>query len=325
MRIVFMGTPAFAVPSLEALLRSGHQVVGVVTQPDKPRGHGQALSPSPVKQICMRVGVPVLQPTKMKDPDFLDALRAWQPDVIAVTAFGRILPPVILELPPRGCVNVHASLLPKYRGAAPIQWAVINGEQETGITTILMDPGMDTGPMLLQERVQIHPEETAGELAVRLAQVGARLLIKTVAELEAGRLTPTAQDHAGATLAPMLKKEDGWLDWTRPAHEIVNRVRGLTPWPGAYTYAGGERWMIRRAHVVEQAELAGPPGTVVQVLKDRLMVVAGQGLVAILELQPENSRRMSVREYQAGHRLSTGLVLTGPERVEGIKESGCQH
>lgn len=212
MRIVFMGTPEFAVPSLEALLASPHQVVGVVTQPDRPKGRGQDVVDSPIKQICLREHIPFLQPTKMKDPAFLEALRAWQPDIITVTAFGRILPPAVLNLPPNGCVNVHGSLLPKYRGAGPVQWAIIRGEQETGITTMLMDEGMDTGAMLLQEAIPIEPDDTAGTLAPRLAKIGGRLLVETLRQLEAGTLIPRQQDHAQATMAPILKKKTArWI------------------------------------------------------------------------------------------------------------------
>lgn len=252
MRIVFMGTPEFSVPSLNALLRSGHAVVGVVTQPDRPKGRGQELAASPIKQLALAHKIPILQPLKMKDPAFLESLSAWKPDLIAVTAFGRILPKVVLDLPPKGCINVHASLLPKYRGAGPIQWAIIKGERETGITTMLMDEGMDTGAMLLQERVSIEPDETAGTLSVKLAEIGGRLLITTLEHLEKGSLAPTAQDHGCATMAPLLKKEDGLLDWTQSAADLANRVRGLTPWPGAYTFAGEERWAIWRAAAMEQ-------------------------------------------------------------------------
>src|SRR5712692_1578746 len=251
LRIVFMGTPEFAVPSLQALLDADPgtvgRVVGVVTQPDRPKGRGQQLAPPPIKVLAQQAGLPILQPVKMKDPDFLDALRGWTPDVIAVTAFGRILPPVVLDLPPLGCVNVHGSLLPKYRGAAPIQWAIINGETETGITTMLMDPGLDTGPMLMRAIIPIHPTDTAGDLAARLAPVGGRLLVETLAGLKNGTLRPTPQDHAKATLAPLLKKDDGMLNWKDAATALSNRIRGLTPWPGAYTYYGEERWQIWRA------------------------------------------------------------------------------
>jgi methionyl-tRNA formyltransferase len=309
MRIVFMGTPEFAVPSLEALLKSNDLVVGIVTQPDRPKGRGQVLTPSPVKLIAQRESIPFLQPTKMKDPDFLAALAAWKPDLIAVAAFGRILPPAILSLPPKGCVNVHGSLLPKYRGAGPIQWAIINGETETGITTMLMDEGMDTGAMLLQGKIPIAPDDTAESLSPRLAELGGRLLVETIAKLKAGTLVPRPQDHGQSTLAPLLKKEDGAIDWTLPSITIANRIRGLTPWPGAYTFFNGERWVITRAiSTNETASLV--PGQVETVLKEAIRVATGQGVLEIRELQPANSRRMSVTQYLAGHPIRVGMQLS---------------
>jgi methionyl-tRNA formyltransferase len=310
MRIVFMGTPDFAVPSLEALLKSDDQVVGVVTQPDRPKGRGQSLTSSLIKLIAEREKLPLLQPTKMKDPGFLDALRAWKPDLITVAAFGRILPPVILNLPPKGCINVHGSLLPKYRGAGPIQWAIINGETETGITTMLMDEGMDTGAMLLQKRLTITPEDTAGTLSPRLAELGGRLLIETLAQLRAGTLVSHQQDHSQATLAPLLKKEDGVIDWTKSATEIANRIRGLSPWPGAYTFAGEERWMIWRAAAAPEIASASP-GRVIAVAKETIHVATGRGVLALMELQPANGRRMSVAQYLAGHPVAVGSQLGG--------------
>ena len=303
-----MGTPDFAVPSLEALLKSEDQVVGVVTQPDRPKGRGQEVLPSSVKVVCQREGIPVLQPLKMKAPEFLEALQKWNPDIIAVAAFGRILPPAILTLPPRGCINVHGSLLPKYRGAGPVQWAIIRGERETGITTMLMDEGMDTGAMLLQESVVIQPDDTAGTLAPRLAEVGGRLLVETLRQLKAGTLTPHPQAHSLATLAPLLKKEDGLIDWTLPARDIVNRVRGLSPWPGAYTYMNGERWILWRVATSEDSQ-SQIPGTVTKVTKDGIDVAAGSGTLHILEIQPSNGRRMTMVQYLAGHRLAEGISL----------------
>jgi len=308
MRIVFMGTPAFAVPSLDGLLKSDDGVVGVVTQPDRPKGRGQEVAVSPIKLICRRENLPVLQPLKMKDPTFLDALRAWQPDLIAVAAFGRILPPAILSMPPRGCINVHGSLLPKFRGAGPIQWAIITGEAETGITTMLMDEGMDTGAMLLQEKMPILSDDTAGSLSIRLAEVGGRLLVETIKRLKSGTLTPTPQDHTKATLAPMLKKEDGIIDWTRSAQEIERRIRGMSPWPGAFTFAGEERWTIWRALVKELPQEA-LPGHVMAATKEGIAVATGQGVLLITELQPANSRRMAAAQYLAGHKISSGMRL----------------
>jgi methionyl-tRNA formyltransferase len=309
MRTVFMGTPEFAVPSLEALLKSGEPVVGIVTQPDRPKGRGQQLSHSPVKIIALREQIPLLQPTKMKDAAFLADLSSWQPDVIAVAAFGRILPPAILSLPPRGCINVHGSLLPKYRGAGPIQWAIINGETETGITTILMDEGMDTGAMLLQEKMAIGPEDTAGTLSSRLADLGGRLLVETLAQLKAGTLIPRPQDHTQATLAPLLKKEDGVINWCLSATAIANRVRGLSPWPGAYTFLKTDRWMIYRAIARDETTMLAP-GQITAVTKDAIHVATGKGVLAIRELQPANGRRMPASQYVAGHPLETGMQLS---------------
>jgi methionyl-tRNA formyltransferase len=314
MRIVFMGTPEFAVPSLEALLKSDDRVVGIVTQPDRPRGRGQRLSPSPVKIIAQREQIPVLQPTKMKEPAFLGELSAWKPDVIAVAAFGRILPPAILSLPPRGCINVHGSLLPKYRGAGPIQWALINGETETGITTMLMDEGMDTGAMLLQQAIPIAYDDTAGSLALRLADLGGRLLVETFMQLKSGTLTPRPQDESQATLAPLLKKEDGAINWTMPARAIANRIRGLTPWPGAYTFFKTERWTIARAAALDESTPLSP-GQIAALTKDAIHVATGTGLLAIRELQPANGRRMPAAQYLAGHPLQPGMQLSQSETL----------
>ena len=314
LRIIFMGTPEFAVPSLQALLDADPdtvgRVVGVVTQPDRPKGRGQQLAPPPIKVLAQQAGLPVLQPVKMKDPDFLDTLRGWAPDVIAVTAFGRILPPVLLDLPYWGCINVHGSLLPKYRGAAPIQWAIINGETETGITTMLMDPGLDTGPMLMRATVPIHPTDTAGDLAARLAPLGGRLLVETIAGLKSKTLAPTPQDHAKATPAPLLKKEDGWLNWKDEAPALANRIRGLTPWPGAYTYHGEERWQIWRAQAASVGCAEAAPGTILEVTKDALRIATGKGSLLIQEIQSASGKRLSVGQYLSGHRVAVGSRLT---------------
>ena len=308
-----MGTPEFAVPSLQALLEADPeavgQVVGVVTQPDRPKGRGGSLTPPPIKVLAERAGLPVVQPVKMKDPAFLGALHTWAPDLIAVTAFGRILPPVVLELPPMGCVNVHGSLLPKYRGAAPIQWAVINGETETGITTMLMDPGMDTGPTLLQEAVPILPTDTAGDLAVRLAPIGGRLLVRTIERVKHGTITPMLQDHTQATSAPMLKKEDGALDWHGEATALANRVRGLTPWPGAYTFYGNERWQIWRTQANPIGCATAEPGTVLEAAKEAFRIATGRGSLLIQELQLASGKRLTVRQYLAGHAVQVGTKL----------------
>jgi methionyl-tRNA formyltransferase len=311
MRLVFMGTPDFAAASLEALLRSDNSVVGVVTQPDRPKGRGQILTPSPVKLLAQQDQIPLLQPLKMKDPEFHQALAWWKPDLIAVAAFGRILPSAILSLPPLGCINVHGSLLPKYRGAGPIQWAIINGETETGITTMLMDEGMDTGAMLLQEAIPITADDTAGTLSPRLAEMGGRLLVETITRLKAGTLVPRSQDASQATLAPLLKKEDGVIDWALSAAALANRVRGLSPWPGAYTTTtGGDRWTIWRALALP-GPVTKPPGMVVAITTEAIHVATGEGVLAVTELQPANSRRMAVSQYLAGHPTAVGMQLGG--------------
>ena len=311
MRVVFMGTPEFSVPSLEALLDSEFPVIGVVTQPDRPRGRGRTITPSPVKEIAQARSLPILQPEKMKHPDFLGALERWHPDIIVVTAFGRILPKVILDLPSRGCINVHGSLLPRYRGAAPIQWALINGDLVTGITTMLMDEGMDTGGILLKESVSIHPEETAGELSVRLAMVGGRLLLDTLWGWSANQITPLAQDENQVTLAPPLKKEDGNISWNQSAVAIANRIRGMSPWPGAYTFCGEERLSVWKASpgpdMIEGTH--HPPGTILNLGKHQILVTTGQGVLAITELQPPNRKRLNVAQFLSGYRLRAGMVF----------------
>ena len=332
MRVVFMGTPAFAVPSLEALANSDHEVVGVVTQPDRPKGRGQAVVSCPVKELALSKGLPVRQPDKIKSPEFLQQLAEWKPDVIAVTAFGRILPKTILDLPPMGCVNVHGSLLPAYRGAAPIQWALIHGDTETGITTMVMDEGMDTGAVLLQQTVPIEPEDTALELGARMAQAGGALLVETLTRLAAQTVVPCAQDHSRATMAPLLKKEDGVIDWTQSATEIANRIRGLSPWPGSYTFhhacpepfdcaqdrrSGAERrkhrLIIRKGRVEAQGGPAGGgqrPGTILAVGPKSFWVETGEGRIEVLEVQPENKKRMSVEQFLLGYTLRAQDTLS---------------
>lgn len=316
MRVVFMGTPVFAVPSLEALDNSDHEVVGVVTQPDRPKGRGQAVVPCPVKELALARGLPVWQPDKIKSPEFLQQLSEWKPDVIAVTAFGRILPKTILDLPPMGCVNVHGSLLPAYRGAAPIQWALIHGDTETGITTMLMDEGMDTGAVLFQQTVPIEPEDTALELGARMAQAGGALLVETLTCLAAQTVVPRAQDHSRATMAPLLKKEDGVIDWTQSATEIVNRIRGLSPWPGSYTFHHEHRLIIRKGRVDPQDAPAGSdgqrPGTILAVGPKSFWVETGEGRIEVLEVQPVNKKHMSVEQFLLGYALRAQETL-GPQ------------
>jgi methionyl-tRNA formyltransferase len=318
MRIVFMGTPAFAVPTLQELLNTEFSVVGVVCQPDRPSGRGRKVQLGPVKALALSQGIPVVQPEKMRDPRFMETLRAWEPDAIVVAAFGRILPKIILNLPQKGCLNVHGSLLPKYRGAAPIQWAVINGEVETGMTIMLMDEGMDTGAILQQEAVPIGPDETAGELALRMAQIGGPLLVSTLRGWVAGAMIPYPQNDSEATFAPILKKEDGLIHWDLPARTIANRIRGLSPWPGAYTFLQDERWGIWRVEVEgPETGIGGTPtdkfqapGTITAVTKHAICVQTGQGNLNLLEIQPENKKRMNVSDYLAGHRVEEGLTFS---------------
>jgi methionyl-tRNA formyltransferase len=302
MRVLFYGTPAFALPTLRALL-ARHRVVAVVTQPDRPAGRGQRVEGSPVKAVALEQGIPVLQPDRLRDPGWPDRLAEHAPEVAVVVAFGQILPETVLRVPPRGSINVHASLLPRYRGAAPIAWAIVRGERETGVTTFQMDAGMDTGPILLQRATGIGPEETAGELGARLATLGAEVLLETLDRLDT--LAPEPQDTGVATLAPRLRKEDGLLDWTQPAASLVARVRGLNPWPGAATAGPGGRLVLWRARAIAGR---GEPGALA-LADGRLVVGTGAGLLEPLEVQPENRRPMSWNAYLRGARLGPGASL----------------
>jgi methionyl-tRNA formyltransferase len=304
MRILFYGTPAFALPTLEALLRH-HEVVAVITQPDRPAHRGQRLTEPPVKERARAAGVPVLQPPRLRDPEWPERLAAIGADLAVVVAFGQILPKVVLDAPRRGSINVHASILPRYRGAAPIAWAIMRGETETGITTFQMDPGMDTGDVLLSASTPIGPEETAGELSERLSRLGAEVLIDTLARLDT--LTATPQRHEDATLAPRLKKTDGVLDWRRPARDLVNVVRGTNPWPGATTRTPrGAGLTIWRARAVDAAP--GPPGTLVPHGQE-MVIATGAGALLPLTVQPENRREQSWSDYLRGARLEAGALL----------------
>ena len=306
MRVLFYGTPSFALPTLEALL-GAHHVVAVVTQPDKPAGRGQRVAAPPVKERALAAGVPVLQPPRLRDAGWPERLRELGAEIAVVVAFGQILPKAVLDTPARGSINIHASLLPRYRGAAPIAWAIIRGETETGITTFQMDPGMDTGAMLLRESTRILPGETAGELAARLAPLGAAVILRTLAELDV--LTPTPQDHRQATLAPRLKKEDGWLRLGEPAKALVDRIRGCNPWPGAALAAAANRLLIWRAVMVPHATTAAP-GTLVKTGPGAMAVATGEGLLLPLEVQPENRKAMPWEDFLRGARLGPGDRLT---------------
>jgi methionyl-tRNA formyltransferase len=273
-----------------------------------------------VKTFALAQNISVVQPEKMKDSSFLDILRSWNPDVIVVAAYGRILPQVILDLPPKGCLNVHGSLLPKYRGAAPIQWAVMNGEPETGVTIMVMDVGMDTGAILEQAVVLISAEDTAGDVAARMAEVGGGLLVSTLQKWTEGRVVPQPQNESEATLAPILKKEDGLLDWSQSAKTLANRIRGLSPWPGAYTFVGGERWGIWKVQVEEHGGNSAlpsshyspsEPGTIMGVTKNAILVQTGHGVLHLIEIQPANKKRMAVADYVAGHHIEVGMRCVG--------------
>jgi methionyl-tRNA formyltransferase len=302
-----MGTPAFAVPSLEALVAAGHTVAAVYTQPDRPKGRGQELGVSPVKEAALRLGLPVYQPERVRRPEAIAELAAFGAKAMVVVGYGQILPQAAIDLAALGIVNVHASLLPLYRGAAPIQWAIANGETETGVTTMKIDAGLDTGDMLRKAETTIGPEETAVELSERLAVLGAELLIETLEMLERGQIVPEPQDHSSATLAPILKKEDGAIDWALPATAIHNRLRGFTPWPGGTTVFRGSGLKILAARVSGEAGLA--PGSVA--IRERKLVAGcgGESALELIEVQPEGRKRVSGESFANGARLLENEVL----------------
>jgi methionyl-tRNA formyltransferase len=327
MKIVFMGTPEFAVPTLRSLFETAHEVAAVVTQPDRPKGRGRKLTPSPVKVLAEHYHAPVLQPAKVrKNQKFHEQLRALAPDVIVVAAYGQILPEAVLQIPPQGCINVHASLLPKYRGAAPMHWAIIRGERETGITTMLMDKGMDTGDMLLQQPAPITEDDTVGTLHDTLSEVGARLLAQTLRQIEHGTLTPTPQDDAAATYAPLLTKADGRIDWQDSARDIFNRVRGLFPWPGAYTYFRDRTVKFLQVAVVSDDFEPAAPGAVVALSNETGPVIAtGDGYLRILRIQPPNKRPMACSDFCRGYHLAVGdrFGAGNREQVTSNREQGA--
>ena len=303
--ILFMGTPEFAVPSLSALVRYGCSVVGAVTQPDRPKGRGRPATQSPVKTLAQQSGIPVHQPERVRDAVFLETFRAIAPDLVVVAAFGQILPKEILEGPKYGCINVHPSLLPLCRGAAPIQWTLIRGETKTGVTIMQMEEGVDSGDLLLQEETPIRADETFGELQDRLALMGAELLIRVVSMIEEGKTVPTPQEHALATFAPRLKKEDGHISWKKGCREIVDLVRGLSPVPAAYTSLDGKNIKVFSASAFESVRTEGP-GIAVSLSEEGLAVAAGDGLVFLREIQMENRNRMSIHDFLRGYRLAPG-------------------
>ena len=311
LRIVFMGSAELSVASLTALLqRPDFAVAAVVTQPDRPKGRDLRRQASPVKQLALTAGLPVLQPERARDDEFITALRGLRPDLIAVTAFGQILPRPVLDLPRSGCVNVHTSLLPKYRGAAPIQWAIANGEIETGVTIMKMDAGLDTGDILAQQTTSIGNDDDSQVLHDRLAVLGADLLVRTVPDYVTGRIQPQPQPAEGATYAPKIKKEEGRIDWRLPARIIRNRIRAFTPWPGAFTWMPAPpRPQLLKLWQTEVIRESGPAGAILRADAAGLVVACGEDALRILALQREGGRRMTAMEFLAGHPLKPGLVL----------------
>ena len=302
MRVVFMGTPAFAVPTLRALVEAGHEVVSVLSQPDRPVGRGRHLTAPPVKVAALELGLDVFQPHRVKDPQAFGHLEAARADVFVVVGYGQIVPRAVIDLPLLGCVNVHASLLPKYRGAAPIHWAIVRGETTTGVTTMLIEERLDAGDMLLERETPIGPDETAVDLAARLAPMGADLAIETLAGLQDGLITPRKQNDAEATLAPILKREDGKIDWGLPAGQIFNRVRGFVPWPGSYTSFRGKRLHIHRARPHASPRAGDSPGPgLISASGDEVRVCCGEGtILQIEEVQMEGKKRMAAADFLHG-------------------------
>jgi methionyl-tRNA formyltransferase len=311
MRIIFMGTPELAAVSLRALIASpGFQLVAVVTQPDQPKGRGLKLQPSPVKEVALKENLTILQPQRAREENFIQELSELKPELIAVAAYGQILPKAILDLPRFGCLNVHTSLLPKYRGAAPIQHAILNGDAETGVTIMKMEVGLDTGDILIQERTSIHASDNAQTLHDRLARIGADLLARTIPEYAAGKIQPLPQPSEGVTHAPKIKKHDGEINWAQPARTIWNRVRAMVPWPGAFTHLPDQPHPhLLKIWETEAVELSGNPGTVLQADKNGIVIGCSAGALRILVLQREGGRRMSAAEFLAGHPLGPGKKL----------------
>ncbi len=306
LRIVFFGTPDFAVPSLDALLRSRHQVVGVVTQPDRPRGRGQKTTDAPIKARALEAGIPIIQPERLTEPGFLDALTGLNLDLGVVAAYGKILTDAVLAAPRLGMINVHGSLLPKYRGAAPVHRAIIAGEEETGVTIMRVVKELDAGPMLAKARRPIGPDDMSDVVERDLAKLGASLLARAVDSFAENRVEETPQDDAGATYAHRLTKADGVIDWSAAARDVHNRIRGLHPWPHAFTFCGGNRFIVLRSAVVADVQTTAKPGTILEASGDRFVVAAGSQAVQIVEIQAEGKRALHAREFLAGHRVSPG-------------------
>ncbi len=310
-RIVFMGTPDFAVPCLQALIDAGYTIPLVITQPDKPVGRKRVLTAPPVKERALANGIEVYQPAKVRNnPEALERLQAAEADLFVVVAYGKILPQSILDIPSRGCMNVHASLLPKYRGSSPIQWSIIKGENETGVTTMVMDAGMDTGDMLLKASLPITPHDNAGTLSDKLSQLGAELLLKTIPSYLEGSIQPQVQDHQAATVIPMLKKEDGEIQWNQAAQVILNRMRGLDSWPGSYSFLRGKSIKILRAAIYTgEPGYQGNPGQVLEINKSSFLIRTGDGILELSEVQLAGSKAMDAGTFARGQRLESAEFL----------------
>jgi methionyl-tRNA formyltransferase len=307
--MISRGTPPFAVPTLNALHENGYDIAMVVTQPDRPRGRGRKLTPPAVKALALELGYRIIQPASIKTADFSDEVSALKPDFLIVIAYGKILPENLIALPRRGTINVHASLLPKYRGPAPIQWAVINGERETGVCTQIMEKELDTGDLLLSSKETITPIDTAGDLHDRLAVKGATVLIDTLKGLANKTIKPERQDHSQATYAPMLTKDDGLINWNKPADSLESFIRGVTPWPGAYTFLGGKRLKIFNSRPVE-TEISEPPGTILKGFPDELWIATARGALSIEEIQGASGKRLPIKDFLRGHPIQPGAVLS---------------
>jgi len=307
MRIVFMGTPEFAVPSLDILVKNKDDVAMVITQPDKPKGRGHHVQCSPVKEYAQKNGLPVMQPKKIGDADIIEQLRKLNADLFVTCAFGQLLTEQVLAIPKYGTVNVHGSLLPKYRGAAPIQWAIINGDKKTGVTTMLTVLKLDAGDMLLKEEIEIDDEMTAGQLHDRMSLLGAELLLKTIQGLKEGTITPEPQMDCDTCYAPRMTKEVGEIKWGASAREIHNLVRGTNPWPGAYSYINNERMRVWKTRIIYEDKMTGKkPGTVIEITKDGFLVQTGKGIILVLEVQCDNAKKMTVNQYICGHMVKVG-------------------
>ena len=308
MRVIFMGTPDFAVGALEEIIKAGHEVVLVVTQPDKPKGRGKAMQYTPVKECALAHGFEVFQPVKVKEPENIEVLSKHQPDIIIVAAFGQIVPKSILDMPKYGCINIHASLLPKYRGAAPIQWAVINGEDVTGVTIMRMNEGIDTGDMIAKKTVRLAEDETGGSLFDKLAQVGAQLCVETMDIIEAGKAEYIPQNNEEATHTSMIRKELGLIDWNKSAVEIERLIRGLNPWPSAYTNLSGKTFKIWKAKVVSE-ENTYEPGCICRIDKAGMYVQTGKGILLLTEVQMEGKKRMDADAFLRGYQIEEGTFF----------------